>query len=61
MVRSLGLSKKNQQKGVWLEVWVENYRAISFYSKMGMKNVGSYDFPVSKTHSNPNHIMYLQY
>lgn len=55
------LSQKNNQAGIWLAVWTENPRAIAFYTKMGMKNVGSYDFPVSKTHSNPNHIMYLKY
>jgi len=58
---NIALSKKNQQKGVWLEVWVENYRAISFYSKMGMKKKGLYDFKVSETHSNPNYVMYLKY
>ena len=58
---NIALSKKNQQKGVWLEVWVENYRAISFYSKMGMKKKGLYDFKVSETHSNPNYMMYLKY
>lgn len=55
------LSKVNNQAGMWLAVWIENTRAIKFYTKMGFKIVGSYDFPISKTHSNPNHIMYLEY
>ena len=55
------LSKANNQKGIWLAVWVENTKAIKFYTKMGFKIVGSYEFPISKTHSNPNHIMYLAY
>ena len=55
------LSKKNKQEGIWLAVWVENKRAINFYKKAGFKIVGEYDFQISKTHSNPNHIMYLKY
>lgn len=55
------LSKKNQQKGIWLAVWVENLRAIKFYTKIGFKIVGKYDFKISNTHSNPNHIMYLSF
>lgn len=55
------LSKKNHQNGVWLAVWVENQRAIRFYSKTGFKIVGEYDFKISETHSNPNHIMHLKF
>jgi len=58
---NVALSKKNQQEGIWLAVWVENNRAIKFYQKEGFKIVGKYDFQISKTHSNPNHIMYLKY
>jgi len=55
------LSKKNKQKGMWLAVWTENQRAINFYTKNGFTIVGSYDFKISENHSNPNHIMYLEY
>ncbi len=55
------LSKNNQQVGIWLAVWIENQRAINFYQKAGFKIVGEYDFQISPTHSNPNHIMYLKY
>jgi len=55
------LSKKNNQKGIWLYVWVENLRAIKFYKKSGFKIIGKYDFKISETHTNPNHIMYLTY
>ncbi len=58
---NIELSKKNNQKGMWLAVWVENHRAINFYTKKGFTIVGSYDFKISRTHSNPNHIMYLQF
>lgn len=55
------LAKQNSQKGIWLAVWVENVKAISFYKKMGFKKVGNYDFRISETHSNPNHILYLEF
>ncbi len=55
------LSKKNNQKGMWLFVWVENERAINFYKKIGFKIVGLHNFEISETHSNPNHQMYLEY
>lgn len=58
---NIEFSKKRQQKGVWLAVWVENFRAINFYKKMDFKIVGSFDFKISDTHSNPNHIMFLNY
>jgi len=58
---NIQLSKKNNQKGIWLAVWIENQRAINFYTKTGFKIVGEYNFQISETHSNPNHIMYLKY
>lgn len=58
---NIELSKNNNQKGMWLAVWVENHRAINFYTKNGFTIVGSYDFQISRTHSNPNHIMFLEF
>lgn len=58
---NLELAKQHQQQGIWLHVWVENQRAIHFYTKMGFKIVGSYDFRISATHTNPNHVMYLAF
>jgi len=58
---NIEISKNNHQAGIWLAVWVENLRAIAFYKKMGFVIIDNYDFPISKTHSNPNHIMYLEY
>jgi ribosomal protein S18 acetylase RimI-like enzyme len=55
------LSKQNKQKGIWLAVWVENPRAITFYKKIGFKKVGNYNFKISETHANPNHILYLAF
>lgn len=58
---NLTLCKENKQSGIWLAVWIENQKAISFYKKMGFLKVGDYDFKISETHSNPNHIMYLEF
>jgi len=58
---NIELSKNNHQNGIWLAVWIENQRAIRFYEKNGFTIEGKYDFQISETHSNPNHIMYLAY
>ena len=55
------LAQKKEQSGIWLEVWIENFRAIKFYKKVGFEIVGKANFTVSKTHSNPNYIMYLEF
>lgn len=55
------LSRKQNQAGIWLFVWIKNERAVSFYKKLGFQIVGSADFKISDNHSNPNHIMYLKY
>ena len=55
------LMKKEKQTGVWLYVWKENNRAIRFYEKKGFTITGSHDFPISPTHSNPNHRMLLEF
>jgi diamine N-acetyltransferase len=56
---TIGFAKAAQQEAVWLFVWEENDRAIRFYKKKGFVIIGSYDFPISATHSNPNHQMLL--
>ena len=58
---NINLSQEHHQLGIWLHVWVENHRAFAFYLKQGFKIIGSYDFEVSPTHFNPNHVMYLKY
>lgn len=55
------LSKSNNQAGIWLFVWKENERAVNFYMKNGFQVIGSYDFQISATHSNPNHQLFLKY
>lgn len=54
-------SLKLHQSGMWLFVWTENTKAIKFYNNMGFKIIGSHDFKISETHSNPNHQMLLTY
>jgi len=54
-------TKKQKQDGLWLFVWIENQRAVSFYKKSGFEIIGKADFKISETHSNPNHIMFLKY
>jgi len=58
---NIELSKNHNQTGMWLYTWVENERAVNFYKKAGFKIIGSYDFRISATHTNPNHRMYLEY
>lgn len=58
---NIELTKKNNQSGMWLFVWKENQRAVSFYKKAGFKVIGNHDFKISETHSNPNHQMLLMY
>ncbi|CAI8431216.1 MAG: Spermidine/spermine N(1)-acetyltransferase [Flavobacterium sp. SCGC AAA160-P02] len=61
MIFNTELANKKNQHGIWIEVWTENRRAIKFYKKMGFKIVGSSRFTISKTHSNPNYIMFLEF
>lgn len=58
---NINLCKQNKQSGIWLAVWIENQKGISFYKKMGFQKVGDFDFKISETHSNPNHILYLKF
>jgi len=58
---NIELSKQHNQTGMWLYTWIENERAVNFYKKAGFKIIGSYDFKISATHSNPNHRMFLEF
>lgn len=58
---NINLCKQNKQSGIWLAVWIENQKGISFYKKMGFQKVGSFNFKISETHYNPNHILYLEF
>jgi len=58
---NISLAKEHGQSGLWLYVWTGNDRAIAFYSRAGFQIVGSHDFKISDTHSNPNHLMLLKF
>ena len=61
LLSNFELSKNGNQAGMWLFVWKENRKAINFYKKNGFEIIGSYDFKLTETHSNPNHQMFLKY
>jgi GNAT superfamily N-acetyltransferase len=58
---NIEFSIKNKQQGIWLFTWVENDRAVNFYRRFGFKTIGKYDYKISETHANPNHVMYLEH
>ena len=51
--------KKNNQKGIWLYVWIKNDRALRFYKKVGFKKIALFDFPISATETRPNNVLFL--
>lgn len=53
------LAIAQHQQGIWLYVWTENHRAVSFYKRNGFQVIGSYDFEIAADHTNPNHRMWL--
>jgi ribosomal protein S18 acetylase RimI-like enzyme len=55
------LAQQHGQSGIWLYVWKENIRAINFYTRAGFKIIGSHDFKISATHTNPNHELLLEF
>lgn len=57
---NLKLAKEQNQKGIWLYVWIKNYRAIDFYKKAGFKKIADYDFPISETETRINDVLYLE-
>ena len=61
MQHAIDLSKAQNERGMWLNVWKENGRAIRFYEKEGFQIVGEMDFVMSAEHTNPNWVMLLQY
>jgi ribosomal protein S18 acetylase RimI-like enzyme len=58
---NVAFTKEHHQSGMWLFTWIGNQRAIDFYIKTGFEIIGTHNFQVSKTHSNPNHHMLLWY
>lgn len=58
---NIALAKQYHQSGIWLNVWVENLRALRFYKRNGFVVIGSLDFYISDSHVNPNHVMLLAF
>ena len=58
---NLKLAKQEKQKGIWLYVWIKNYRAIDFYKKVGFKKIADYYFPISETETRINDVLYLEF
>lgn len=58
---NLNLVKQNAQSGLWLYVWIENYRAIRFYKNYGFQQIAETFFQISASHSNPNWILNLEF
>ena len=61
MQQAIDLSTIQGERGMWLNVWKENERAIRFYQKQGFEIVGESEFVLTATHSNPNWVMLLRY
>lgn len=57
---SIELARQHKQKGIWLNVWTGNPRALRFYEKQGFKIKGETFFRISDKHSNPNFLMYKE-
>ncbi|HMT28162.1 MAG TPA: N-acetyltransferase [Bacteroidia bacterium] len=58
---NLELAKQNNQSGMWLFVWKDNTRAVNFYKKLNFEVIGTYEFKLTETHSNPNYQMLLKW
>jgi len=59
--KAVEISKAAGDKGMWLNVWKENGRAIRFYQKQGFTIVGESLFVLTETHANPNWVMLMTY
>lgn len=61
LAEALEVSKAHGNRGMWLNVWKKNERAIRFYEKQGFETVGESEFVLTESHSNPNWVMALRY
>ncbi len=59
--KAVELSKAAGDKGIWLDVWKKNDRALRFYQKEGFVAVGESQFVVTETHTNPIWVLLLPY
>jgi ribosomal protein S18 acetylase RimI-like enzyme len=59
--QAIVLSKEAGDKGMWLDVWKKNDRALRFYKKAGFETVGESQFVLTEAHANPIWVMLLRY
>lgn len=59
--KAIKLSKKAGDKGIWLDVWKKNDRALRFYEKEGFETVGESRFVLTETYANPIWVMLREY
>lgn len=59
--QAIDLSTAYGDKGMWLDVWQKNERAIRFYQKQGFETVGESRFVLTDTRSNPIWVMLRRY
>ncbi|HEV7330270.1 MAG TPA: GNAT family N-acetyltransferase [Flavisolibacter sp.] len=59
--QAVDLSRSAGEKGMWLDVWKENHRAIRFYQKQGFETVGESRFVLTANRTNPIWVMLLRY
>lgn len=58
---AVNLSKEGGDKGMWLDVWKGNERAIRFYGKQGFETVGEAEFVLTSSRVNPIWVMLLRH
>jgi ribosomal protein S18 acetylase RimI-like enzyme len=58
---NIGISKENNQTGIWLFTWTGNEKAVNFYFRTGFEIIGSHKFKVTDTHYNSHHQMFLRF
>lgn len=59
--QAIALSKAAGDKGMWLDVWKKNERALRFYQKEGFATVGESRFVLAETRANPIWVMVRQH
>ncbi|MBB1284530.1 GNAT family N-acetyltransferase [Flavisolibacter sp. BT320] len=58
---AISLSRESGERGMWLDVWKENHRAIRFYQKQGFETVGESSFVLTETRTNPIWVLLRRY
>ena len=48
MEQTIAIAKQRKKKYIWLGVWAQNRKAISFYQKHGFSIIGTYEFVIGE-------------